>query len=265
MNRPIIGLLLLTFAAPAAAQDLRDLCADRPGLGVPACTVDKGHVQIEIGLADWTRDSQPDSRTDTILVGDSLARIGVGDATELRLGWTAYGHESDRDRATGLVDRAARVGDVTVGLKQNLVNPDGDKLSIALLPFASLPVGRQPIGAGTWSAGLIVPVDYALNKALTVQFTPEIDASANESGHGRHLAYGGVVGLGIDLSDSVSTEIEIEESRDRDPSGHTTQSLAGVSLAFQPTKQTQLDIGVNAGLNHNSPDAELYVGVSRKF
>jgi hypothetical protein len=264
MNRPIFGLLL-ALAAPAEAQDVRDFCADRPGLGVPACTVDKGHVQLEVGLADWTRDGQPDSRTDTIIAGDALARIGVGDTTEFRVGWTAYGHERDRDRATGTIDRAARSGDVTVGLKQNLINPDGDKLSIALLPFVSLPVGRQPIGAGTWSAGLVAPVDYALSKTVTLQFTSEIDAAANEGGHGRHLAYGGVVGIGIDLSDSVSAEMEVEESRDRDPSGHATQALAGVSLAFQPTRQTQLDIGINAGLNHNSPDAELYVGVARKF
>ena len=264
MHRLIFGLLL-ALAAPAAAQDVRDLCADRPGLGLPACTVDKGHVQLEVGLVDWTRDSQPDARTDTILAADALVRIGVGDTTELRLGWTAYGHERDRDRMTGVADHAARTGDVTVGLKQNLINPDGDKLSIAILPFASLPVGRQPIGAGTWSAGLVAPVDYALNDAVALQFTPEIDAAANQSGQGRHLAYSSTVGLGIELSDTVTSEIEIEATRDRDPSGHATELLAGLSLAFQPAKQIQFDIGLNAGLNHNSPDAELYVGVARKF
>jgi len=263
MNRLILGVLLI--AAPLRAQELRPLCADRPGLDTPACTVDAGHVQVELGLADWTHDRQPDSVTDTILAGDALARIGVGTSTELRLGWTAYGHERVRGRATGLVDSTGRTGDVTIGVKQNLIDPDGKHLSIALLPFASLPVGRAPIGAGTWSAGLVAPVDYQATDTLLLQFTSEVDAAANQSGHGRHVAYTGVVGLGVALSQALTTSIEIEATRDDDPSGHATQALAGLSLAYQPAKQLQFDVGFNAGLNHNSPDAELYVGVARKF
>jgi len=260
-----LAFLLLIAAAPAQAQELRDLCPDRPGMGTPACTVDKGHVEVEVGLADWTRDSQPDSRSDTILIGDALARIGVGDSAELRVGWTAFGHERDIDRTTGQVDRASRAGDVTVGIKRNLLSPDGSKLSIALLPFANLPVGRQPIGAGTWSAGLVAPVDYALTDKLQLQLTSEVDAAANQSGHGRHLAYDEVVGLGIDLSDKVSTTIEAQAVRDDDPSGHATSAFAGLSVAYQPVKRVQFDIGFNAGLNHHSPDTELYVGIVRKF
>src|SRR6478609_6818645 len=177
MNRLILGVLLIS--APVRAQEVRDLCADRPGLDTPACTVDKGHVQIELGLADWTHDRQPENITDTVLAGDALARIGVGTSTELRLGWTAYGHESVRDRTTGAIDQAGRTGDLTLGVKQNLIDPDGKSLSIALLPFATLPVGREPIGAGTWSAGLVAPIDYQANDTLLLQFTGEVDAAAN--------------------------------------------------------------------------------------
>ena len=256
---------LLLSAGAAHAEDLRDFCGDRPGLGTPACTIDKGHLQIEAGLGDWTLDKQPDSRTDTILSGDLLARYGLTDSLEARIGWTAYGHVRTRDRTSGDVSRQSRVGDVTVGLKQNLMNPDGSGFSIALLPFASLPVGRQPVGAGDWGAGLVMPINYELSDAIQLEFTPEIDAAVDEDGHGRHLAFGGVIGAADKISETVTATLEYQAERDRDPSGHETQQLAGLSVAWLAQDQLQFDLGTNVGLNHAAPDVELYFGISRKF
>lgn len=265
--KPLIALLAIaSAAAPAAAQDaLREFCGDRPGLNTPACTVDKGHLQAEIGLGDWTLDKQADTRTDTILAGDAMLRYGVGTSTELRLGWTAYGHVRERDRATGLVDRTSGIGDVTIGVKQNLHNPDGSGWSIALLPSATLPTGKNGVGAVDWSAGLIVPMQYALSEALTLAISPQANAATDEDGHGRHFAYGSAIGLQAKLGEKASIAAELEAIRDRDPDQHTTQALAALSVAFMPQEQSQFDVGAVAGLNHNSPDVELYFGVSRKF
>lgn len=263
-----VMLLAACLAAPAWAEDaasLREFCGDRPGLGTPACIVDKGHLQVELGLGDWTLDRQPDSRTDTILAGDAALRLGVTDSTELRLQWTAYGHVRVRDRASGAVDRAAGIGDVTVGLKQSLRNPDGSGLSLALLPFATLPSGRREVGAGDWGAGLVLPVDYQLDDEWTLELTPEIDAAVDEDGHGRHLAYSGVVGVQAALGKAANVTAELQALRDRDPEGHETRALAGLSLAYQPGSRVQLDAGVNAGLDAHAPDVELYFGVSEKF
>lgn len=255
-------------AAPAMAQEapnLRDFCGDRPGLATPACTVDKGRLQAEIGLGDWTLDRQPDSRTDTILAGDISLRYGVTDSTELRLGWTAYGHVRDRDRATGGIERASGIGDVTLGVKQNLANPDGGGFSLALLPFATLPTGHDEVGAGDWGAGLVIPVNYALSKTLTLELTPEVDAAVDQDGNGRHLAYSGVIGIQAKLGEKAGVSAELEAIRDRDPSRHATMALAGLSFTYQPKEQTQLDAAATAGLNHDAPDIELSFGISRKF
>ncbi len=251
-------------AGPALAEE-RDFCADRPGLGTPACTVDPGRLQAEVGLADWTLDRRPDSRTDTVLAGDLQLRYGLGASTEARIGWTAYGHVRERDRTTGEVDTAARTGDMTLGIKRNLMNPDGSGTSIAILPEVTIPVGRQPVGAGDWGASLRVPADVALTRDIQLAFTPELDAAVDEDGDGRHLAYGTVVGLADKLSDALTATAELSAMRDRDPSGHATMALASVSLAYQPGKDSQLDLGAVTGLDHAAPDLELYVGVSRRF
>ncbi|MBJ6121518.1 transporter [Sphingomonas mollis] len=264
MKTAAAAWLVLAMLPGAAMAQNRDLCAHRPGLGTPACTVDPGHVLIETGVADWTRDDSGDGRIDTIQIGSTLARFGVDDATELELGWTPYGHQRERS-AMGDVTHMGRVGDVTVGVKRSIANPDGHGLSLAVLPFATLPVGRTPIGAGDWGAGLTAPLTYDLSDAVQLEFTPEVDAAVDEDGHGRHLAYSAVVGAEWDVAETVELIGEVQAIRDRDPGGRATMYLAGLSAAWQPGKRWQFDIGTAAGLNHDAPAVRVYGGIAALF
>lgn len=256
--------LLLATASPALADD-RPFCADRPGLGTPACTMVPGEAMVEIGLADWTMDRDTASRTDEIDAGDILARFGLADHLEVQLGWTAYGHERVRDRGTGAVDKDSGTGDVTLAFRRNLSNPDGSGFSLALMPYATVPVGSSPIGGGDWSAGLIAPIGFDLSDQVNLALTPEIDAAVDEDGSGRHLAFGSVLGLEIAVSSALETTIEVQAMRDDDPDDHHDEFLASASLAWQPDDRFQIDAGFVAGLNPAAPDIELYAGIARRF
>lgn len=266
MKRILILLVaLMPGVAFAQTDELRDLCADRPGLGTPACTVDKGRVVVELGLGDWTREQDTASRTDMIQTGDMLVRLGLAEHLEVQVGWTAYGHVRTRDRLSGAIEKEDGVGDVRVALRRNLSNPDGAGFSVALMPYASVPTGGSAIGDGDWGAGLLLPVSFDIGHGLSLEWVPEIDAAVDEDRSGRHVAYGSVAGLGFDLSDSLSGTVEASLIRDDDPSGHVTEALAGLSFGWQPSADMQFDIGVNAGLNADSPDGEVYFGLVRRF
>lgn len=271
MHRLAIALILSSLSAPARADVIappppspRDLCPDRPGLGTPACTIDAGRVVVELGLGDWTHDKSGPMRTDTIIGGEALVRIGLNDGLEAQIGWTAYGYVRTRDLSTGTIDKSAGTGDVTLALRQNLRSPDGSGFSVAAMPFVSLPVGGKAIGAGDWGAGLLVPISFDLG-GISLALTPEIDAAADSDGKGRHLSYGSVVGLGFSLTDAISASTEISIHRDDDPTGHITEALAGLSAGWQPDDDLQFDIGLNIGLNAASADTELYFGIARRF
>ncbi len=265
--RPLrVGAALLA-ALPFVlhAQEARELCTDRPGLGTPPCTVDPGRLVVELGLGDWTRERDPETQVDTILAGDALARIGLAKHLEAQVGWTSYDHVRTRDRTTGALDKASGVGDVTLALVRNLRNPDGSGFSIALKPYATLPVGGEGIGAGDWGAGLLAPISVDLGSGLSLGLTPELDAAVDEDGSGRHLAYGSAAGLGLDLSGSVTASAEISLLRDDEPGEHVTEALAGLSAAWQSSDDMQFDAGVNIGINRDSPDRQVYVGLTRRF
>jgi len=259
------GLLIaIGIVGPAQAQDLREFCADRPGLGTPSCTVDAGHVVVEAGAADWTLERDSETRTDTLQAGDLLVRAGLTETLEAQIGWTAFGHVRERD-ATGAVTRTSGVGDIRVALRRNLANPDGSRFSVAVMPFATLPVGGAAIGAGDWGAGLIAPVHFDLTGKVGLSLTPQAEAAVDEDRHGRHLAYGAVVGLDRSLSDALSATLEFQLTRDDDPLESHSEALASLSFALQPNDDLQFDAGAVAGLNAQSPDVELYVGVARRF
>ncbi len=261
-----LAVALLSFAAlhatSASAQD-REYCPERPGLDTPACTIAPGKISVETSIADWTRDDQPGSREDNILFGDTLVRVGVSDTIEARIGWTPFGHDRMRD-STG-VDSVNGVGDVSLGMKANLLNPDGSGISVSVLPFVTLPVGRSSIGAGDWGAGFLVPVTYEISDTVSLDLTPEIDAAVDQDGNGRHLAYSSTAGLAFKVAKDFTLTGEVQALRDNDPDQHATQALAALSLAWMANDDLQFDILGAAGLNDDTPDARVYAGISRRF
>ena len=253
------GAAALSRAA-REAEAPRDFCPDRPGLGTPACTIDPGRFAVELGLVDWTLDRQPGTREDHIAAGDLLVRYGLTDSLEMQVGWTAYTHV--RVRSGNVVDRAGGTGDLFVALRQNLHHPDGSGFALAVMPYATLPVGSEGIGAGDWGAGVLVPMSYELPHGFALGLTAEADAAVDEDGHGRHFAYSAILGLDLPLAQGVGATVELSAGRDEDPSGHATQLLAGLSAGWTPNGDLQLDVGANLGLNRNSPNVELYFGVA---
>lgn len=100
---------------------------------------------------------------------------------------------------------------------------------------------------------------------MTLAVTPEVDASVDADGDGRHLAFGGAAGISYDLSKKLTVSTDIATFRDNDPSGHATLLTGGAAIAWQPSDRFQIDIGMNVGLTHASPNSEVYVGFVRRL
>jgi hypothetical protein len=259
-------LLAAALLAPAAsgAQEAR-FCPNRPDLGASACTTDPGRLLVELSGVDWERDDSADAREDRIVAGDLLARLGIGPRTEVQVSWAAYGRVRTRDKTTGTVETVSGTGDIRLGLRQNLRNPDGDGLSFAVEPFVTLPVGTDRIGAGDWSAGAVLPVSYDLGHKLGLSFTGTLQAAVDEDGQGRHFLGDATLGLGYDLSDSVSAVGEVAVTRDDDPLEPRTEWVGALSFAWQPRPNRQIDVLAVAGLNRDAPDVRLVVGGAVRF
>lgn len=268
-------LLLIVAPTPSLADEgpdtapakLRELCTERPGLTTAACTVDPGHLQVEIGIADWERDKDSDARQDQLKLGDIQLRYGLADRTELQISWSTYVRTATRDYEAGSLTHMHGIGDVTIGLKQNLKHPQekANGFAAAILPYASLATGTNGGGEGDWSAGLIIPLSYKFSDAAALALSPRVAAEVDEDRSGRHLAYGAAAGFQFSISDKVKVSPELELMRSRDPADHATLASAALSLAWKVGRATQLDVQGVSSLNAATPDVRLALGVSHKF
>lgn len=241
-----LGAALAAALLPGVAC-ARDYCSTRPSLGQSACVLDPGRVAIESALSDWERDDD----TDTVLFGDSLFRIGLTNRIEAQIGYTPLGIERDRDDGR----RTVRSGDVTLGGRINLRRPDGTGLSYGLQPSLTLPVGRAPIGEGAWSVAVVAPVSYDLTKALNLQLSPTVRVTRGKVDPAAGL------GLGIVLSDKVSTTLEVQWEHAEGEG----QASTALSFAWELTDDLFLDAGGVVGLNTAAPSLRCYSGISRRF
>lgn len=269
----IIGALAvatLCVAAPTLAQapdaGLRPFCADRPGKGAASCVLDQGHVQIEVGAFDGSRQTGDTTKVEGWSTGAITARFGVAAATELQVGVTAFQRETATDRATGLQDVAEGMGDLFLAIRQGLIRPDGEGFSVALMGYATVPTGGDEVRASGVEAGVVVPVSIDLGNDWGLGLSPYLDIVRDGDGEGSHAAYSFAVDVDRDLGDWI-LGAELWVSRDDDPSGETTQASADLIAIWTPAagRNFQIDFGLNFGLNDDSPDVEFGVGLARRF
>ena len=260
----LAALALLTPAlAPALARadEMPELCVNRPGLNTPSCTLPAGRVMVEVGAVNWEHTSNPGTRDDSLTYADTVVRLGLGHATELEVGlggWTRA-----RRRAGAAVTAARGLGDATFAVRHGFGSEADAK--VAVQAFVSVPVGRAPGGAGDWGAGLLLPVALPLPAGFTFATTPEIDAAVNSSGHGRHFAWGGVAGLSHALTSTISASVEVSAFRDEDPDGASTESRLAFAAAWHAAPSLQIDIEFDAGFTRAAPDHALIIGFARQF
>ena len=253
----------LALAGSAAAAGEQPICADRPGKSTPTCTAPAGHFQLETGLADWSLQKEGGERDTSLVLGETVVRYGLTDRSEVQVDVVPWQRQTSR--APGFRHSASGFGDVTLIYKHRLTS-DAAPVQFALYPYVKAPTARHALGNGKWEGGLLVPIDGSIGKSpLSFNLTPELDWVADSDGRGHHAAMAQVAALGWQVSDKLSLSGDVWAQWDWDPAGTTRQASADGAVAYLLGKDVQIDAGANLGLNRNTPDVELYGGISKRF
>lgn len=256
MRALVLGFSCALLASTVQAQDA-PICTDRPTKANAVCTVPAGQWQIESAAVDWLRLDQGDSETETLLLGASLLKVGLSSRSDLQLGFTPF------VRVTTNGDHRSGVGDVTFRYKHRL-SATNAPVQVAIIPFVKLPTAKTGIGNKMAEGGVALPVSFALG-AATLTIGPEADWLVDADGHGRHLGTVQLVNLAAAVAPRLTLAGEFWSSWNFDPDGTVWQSSADVAVAYAATANVQLDVGANIGLSRNTPDVQLYAGVSKRF
>ena len=249
---------LATLSSSANAQALRDFCADRPGKGTPACILDTGHLQAEVGLADAVFVRRHRTDEDTYALGAAEFRLGLTARLEAEVGWTPY--IIDHQHGAGTV---RGTGDAFFGARFALTDPDEVGPALSIQGFLTAPTATHGLGAGGWTGGVRLPASLPIGGA-SLGLTPEVDIVRDSRGHGTHMAWSNTIGVSRNLG-TASLGMELWGQVDDDPSRRVYKASADFTGALLVGKNAQLDAGVNIGLNRATADAEVYAGIAKRF
>lgn len=246
---------------------LRALCTDRPTKSTSPCTVDAGHIQVESDIFNMTEDRGGGLTTTTWLATNPTIKLGLTNTLDGEVNFTPFVSVRTRNRSTGQVSRISGVGDLALRLKWSLLGDAGGPVGFALSPFIKLPTARVGIGNGAVEGGLIAPINFNLPAGWSLVVDPEIDVLRNAADDGRHINSSGLVSLSHAVSKTLTLSGELWTDHDFGPGATRTQASADIGIAYIPAQAPnwQLDGGVNFGLNRETPTAQAYVGVSRRF
>ena len=262
------GVLACVSANAAIAQEmpsppLRDLVTDRPDKTESPYTVDAGHVQIELELANFTHDRTRVEQTATFGVAPINLKLGIARDADLQVIVEPYIRQTVTDRASGTRDVADGFGDVTIRVKRNLLGNDGGSTALGIIPFVKLPTNSGGVGNPFVEGGVIVPFAVDLRQGISLGAMTEVDLLASGSGRYSPSLINSAT-LGFDLSDALGLYTEVYTERSLAPGERWVVTFdTGVTLAT--SDNTQLDAGVNLGVTDAADDVMVFVGVSRKF
>jgi hypothetical protein len=251
----------MTFGSGLAlAEEEEEMATDRPDFVESADVVGKGHFQLETSIS-YERDRNNGVKTRLVSM-PTLLRFGVGENWEARI--ETDGRQVLRVEQGTTRETVAGYADTSLGVKWQIQKGKDSKPTVALLAHADLDSGSGAFrGDGIRpSLRLVAEWEFANEIGLGVQ--PGITADKNSDGKRFYAGQFGVV-LGKNWTPKWRTYVELAVQQiARSKDGGNVVSF-DFGSAYQLTKNTQIDIGVQRGLNRNTPDWTVGTGFSIKF
>jgi hypothetical protein len=263
-NRPKVDPATYTLLNPVPAGDLRDYNPDRPSKITSPFTIDAGHFEIESDVANFQHARSGGVSQDVLQVLDPTFKLGLLSNVDVEFGLNGLDvvHRTGAPTLSGF-------GDLNVRIKVNVVGNDGGDYTIAVVPYvkipadtaASLAIGNDAVeGGGILAAQVKLPQDFQLG------LQTELDALQGGNDSQRHPNFVNIATLSHEIPGikNLTGYAEFYSSVSADkftPDIYT----ADFALAYLIGKNTQLDGGINVGLNKAAPDYQLYAGISQRF
>jgi len=252
---------------PTPPDLLREMSTDRPDQTESPYTVDAGHFQVEMDLANATFDRDRsvggDVRTTVWGVAPLNLKAGLLNRVDIQLLLDSYVHSRIEDRVAGTVSRASGFGDLQTRLKINLWGNDGGRSAFAMMPFVKWPLARSALRNGRTEGGVIFPFGLDLGRGWGLGAMTEVDFVDDGAG-GYDPEFVNSITVGRDLTEKLGMYVEFFAVAGPAP-GFRWQGQVDAGWTYALRENVQLDWGCNFGVTASAPDFNPFVGLSFRF
>lgn len=253
---PLPGAAPLQAQVPAQVQaqdtppDPGELIGDRPDATESAAVVPAGFFQLETGVL-FTREDDGGQEVDVFEGPGTLARIGLGGRTELRLGWAGV-VEVDADGETD------GVADAELGAKTSLRTGEAGGPAVAFLAGVSLPVGDDELTSDRYDPSFRLAVGHDLSDRVSLGYNLGMAWSSELTGDDEAVRetfsrFVYTAALGFALGERLGAFAEVFGEEPVDAPGSSAVSVDG-GFTYLVRRNVQLDLFGGAGLTDEAAD-----------
>lgn len=235
----------------SSAAELRPLSTDRPDTTESPYTVDAGHFQLEMEIANWAHTGAEREFS----LGELNAKIGLDHVTDLQVVMPFYTHVHHGSEG---------FGDLEIRLKRNLWGNDEGGTALALMPFLKIPTAHGDLGNGDIEGGLILPFGFDGPCGWSCAVMEELDWEADEAGSGYHLGVlnSATASHGLTVNTAIFLEWVSVLSTE---SGSDWEAYFNTGMTWAVVSTWQLDGGIRLGLTSAATNFMPFLGLSTKF
>ncbi len=254
-----------TLFNPTPPDQMRELSTDRPDKTESPYTVDAGHFQLEMDLANFTATDTDGGRVRAFNIAPINLKIGLLNQVDLQFVFDSYLHVSTRVRgATPETTTPSGIGDFTTRLKINLWGDERGQTAFALLPFVKIPTNTDGLGNNGVEGGLLLPLGVKLPADFDLGTEAGFSFYRNSFDSSYHAEFIQSVTVGHAIAGKLSGYLEFFSNLSTErQSGWVATADAG--LAYLVTENLQLDGGCNFGVTKAADDFNPFVGLTVRF
>jgi hypothetical protein len=252
---------------PTPRDLMRPLSTDRPDQTESPYTVDAGHFQIEMDLAngmiDRDKSNGGDVRSQIWSFGGVNLKAGLRNNVDIQFVFDGYVDSRVKDRVANVTADDSGFGDLQTRLKINVWGNDGGTTAFAIMPFIKWPLSESDVRNGKTEGGIILPLAVELPAGWGMGLMAEVDF-VRDAGGGYDTEYFNTITFGRDIAGNWGGYVEFAALFTPE-SDAQWQGQLGVGFTYGLDEDTQFDFGCNFGVTEIAPDFNPFVGVTRRF
>ncbi len=258
-----------TLLRPTPDNLLRDFNPDRPSAFTGPFTVDAGHVQLEMDVANDTLDRHNPAHARVDVDQWNAApfdlRIGLTNRTEIDFLYGGYLNVRTIDHAARTSAVQSGFGDLTLLFKYNLFGNDGGTFAFGLLPYLKIPTNTANLGNKRVEGGIELPLSINLPANFNLSLQTEFDAIRNDADARFEAAFTNIAYLGYTFFDKKFTVYGEWYSRVNAGPDSELAGMVDTGLIYYVGKSAEVDFGCDFGVTRAAADFEPFAGFSVRF
>jgi hypothetical protein len=242
-----------------AAEGLREMTTDRPDATESPFTVNPGHVQLEMDLANFGRDREGGDEVEEWEAAPFNVRFGVTENFELGVFVTPYRRVTETP-AGGPRVRSEGVGDPVLRAKWNFFGNDEGDVALGVIADVKVPIGERAVSNREWEGAVMLPVAFEIGGGWEGAAMTGVDIVYSDAGEHRAV-WSNTLTAGRAITERVGMFLEVTSAAG--DGAHVATGNVGFTLRWH--ENLQYDAGVNLGLTEAATDVVVFVGMTRRW